>query len=351
MSDSHTIWKSSMVKIVEFAAVVLAGAAVSSMLAIHFRTTSALIVNSIPIILCGWFFGRMYPYYAAVSLLVANTTVFRFSDMAVAADSRLPFLGIMGAAIFATVGFTLGTLKELLVKIRQLNHEIESKNRELQKVVFHDPLTELHNRRYVSEFLVGQVSIFLRQLTTPEFAMRNLGVEEKVLFLMVVDIDHFKKINDSRGHGVGDEVLAQVASRIRDAVRFDDVVVRWGGEEFLIVCPMVERKAAELVMSKVLDGVRSTPVLPSDGAEIWVTISMGAIWMPVFRRHPCHVSFDKAILIADKALYDAKANGRDHGRLIVTREDAVTTHDGVPPDGSDEFYKDPACCDIRIVGV
>lgn len=109
---------------------------------------------------------------------------------------------------------------------------------------------------------------------------------------MIADIDNFKTINDAYGHITGDEVLTEVSKRIRESVRFDDTVVRWGGEEFLIICPMMNQGAAELVMRKLLDGVRSTPVTLSDTIKVPITISIGAIWIPAIRQSPHSLSFD-----------------------------------------------------------
>jgi PleD family two-component response regulator len=101
-------------------------------------------------------------------------------------------------------------------------------------------------------------------------------------------------------------------------------------------------------MRKVLQGVRENPVVLADGTEISITISMGAIWLPVLRHHPFAIAFDKSILLADKALYDAKANGRDHGRLVVAR-DAAEAPDGRFPSNLDEFYGSPAWCRVEVV--
>jgi diguanylate cyclase (GGDEF)-like protein len=249
------------------------------------------------------------------------------------------------------MGFALRFVRDLYTKINQLNEEIKIKNLELQAAAFKDPLTELHNRRYVKDVLMEQVAIFLKQLTTPEFAMRNLDLENKVLFLMIADIDNFKAINDAYGHVTGDEVLTEVSKRIRESVRFDDTVVRWGGEEFLIICPMMNRDAAEFVIGKLLDGVRSTPIRLSDTTAFTITISIGAIWIPAIRQFPYFLSFDKSLMIADQALYDAKTIGRNHGRLVVLRENATILHEKPLPEFTDKLYKDPNYCEIKVVGM
>lgn len=266
-------------------------------------------------------------------------------------DPQGLIFGIISYSLFASMGLALRFVRDLYTRIHHLNEEIKIKNLELQAAAFKDPLTDLHNRRYVNDVLMDQVAIFIQQLTTPEFAMRNLDIENKVLFLMIADIDNFKSINDAYGHATGDRVLTEVSKRIRESVRFDDTVVRWGGEEFLIICPMMNQGAAELVIRKLLDGVRSTPVTLSDTIKVSTTISVGAIWIPAIRKSPHFLSFDKSLMIADQALYEAKTVGRNHGRLVVLHEKTIKNYENALPEITEKIYNNPDHCEVRIVGM
>ena len=320
-------------------------ATAGSIFLVHFfQTPSIMVVNAIPIILCGWLFGRFHSFWSALLLFVTNGVYFKLTGQEAFVDPKGLFLGIVSYGIFSGAGFALRSVRDLYEKIHVLNAEINRKNLELRESSLKDPLTDLHNRRYVDEYIAELATTFLRQISTPEFSLRNLGVDGKVILVMIADIDHFKLINDSFGHGAGDQALVEVSRRIKDSVRFDDTVIRWGGEEFLIVCPMVDKSNAELVLKKVLDGVRTNPVVVADGTSTSVTISLGAIWLPVFQDRPLGVSFERAILLADHALYEAKCRGRNHGRLLVAVDPGASVQGSL-----EDFHRDGSRCKVRVV--
>ncbi|HXA27132.1 MAG TPA: GGDEF domain-containing protein [Candidatus Angelobacter sp.] len=146
-----------------------------------------------------------------------------------------------------------------------------------------DALTGLLNRRGLTEELL-------------ELGRRwTLGV-------MMADVDGFKKINDRHGHTVGDAALQQVGTRLRHAVRQRDLVARWGGDEFLVVCPDITEEAISPVAEKLLHAVCAQPVLV-DGTVVQVSISVG--WaLAADGRAAEHL-----VEVADAAMYRAKAAG------------------------------------------
>ncbi|HEX3364800.1 PleD family two-component system response regulator [Phenylobacterium sp.] len=156
-----------------------------------------------------------------------------------------------------------------------------------------DQLTGLHNRRYMET----QLDALVRRAV--------VGGGEPVA-LLVIDIDHFKKINDSFGHGVGDEVLREFAVRLASNVRAIDLPVRFGGEEFVVVMPETELADAHRIAERIRLHVAGSPFRVLDGGELLtVTISIGvAASLP---------TDDPAKLIkrADDAMYEAKAHGRN----------------------------------------
>ncbi|WP_310738430.1 sensor domain-containing diguanylate cyclase [Ideonella alba] len=159
---------------------------------------------------------------------------------------------------------------------------------QLERIAVHDFLTGLANRREGMAYLEAQVAL-----------CRRLGLP---LALCFIDIDHFKSINDSHGHAVGDEVLRCVAHTLRALVRREDLVCRWGGEEFVLIAPGIDAQQGLQLAEKVCAAVQA---LPADGLPA-VTVSIGVAALPAHGPEP-------ALLIeqADRALYQAKRSGRN----------------------------------------
>jgi diguanylate cyclase (GGDEF)-like protein len=158
-----------------------------------------------------------------------------------------------------------------------------------------DPLTGLANRGFIKQ-------VFDEEL-------RRAKEEREPLAVLILDLDHFKRINDTYGHSAGDEVLRRVAGRVRRTLRRDDYAGRWGGEEFLIVLPGTGVEGALTVAGKVSEAIRSRPMTD---AEVTVTTSIGAA---VFPEHGDTAG--ELVKHADQALYAAKAAGRN--RTLVFR--------------------------------
>ena len=156
-----------------------------------------------------------------------------------------------------------------------------------------DPLTGLYNRRYLDEF-------FDRELARAER-------EKKPLALAIIDLDHFKALNDAHGHLVGDDVLVLVAQLLTDALRSTDAVFRIGGEEFLLILPGVGPEEARQRLERICLELAITPVGTRNGPQS-VTLSAGlACW-------PDQGEFLEDLLQgADSALYEAKRSGRKRG--------------------------------------
>jgi two-component system cell cycle response regulator len=156
-----------------------------------------------------------------------------------------------------------------------------------------DQLTGLHNRRYME----GQLDALVRR------AVVGGGAPVATL---VIDIDHFKKINDGFGHGVGDEVLREFAVRLASNVRAMDLPVRFGGEEFVVVMPETELADAHRIAERIRLHVAGSPFRVLDGEELLsVTISIG-VAASIATDNPASL-----IRRADEAMYEAKTNGRN----------------------------------------
>jgi diguanylate cyclase (GGDEF)-like protein len=161
----------------------------------------------------------------------------------------------------------------------------------------HDPLTGLSNRRYFNE----------RVLAVD-------GGRPAWGCVLLADLDHFKRINDTHGHPAGDAVLAAISQRLAAALREHDKLVRWGGEEFLAVLGPMTPAQADLTAERLLQAVRREPVM-WNGHMIQCTISIGYASFPM-AGSATDISLDSAISLVDKALYVAKRRGRDRACLI-----------------------------------
>jgi diguanylate cyclase (GGDEF)-like protein len=199
-------------------------------------------------------------------------------------------------------------------KLRATNGLLGEKNRELSFQSSRDPLTTLYNRRYFQDF-IGDRSAQ---------AERRREEGRTIQALLLIDLDYFKEINDRFGHAAGDAVLVAVARRLRDTLRETDMIVRWGGEEFLVFVPSAYPETLEDIARRIMRAVAMAPFL-HEGVEIPTTASVGYVPMPV-PPHDVALPWERAIALADKALYMAKIHGRNRAYGIhgVSPGDAAT---------------------------
>jgi diguanylate cyclase (GGDEF)-like protein len=134
--------------------------------------------------------------------------------------------------------------------------------------------------------------------------------------LLLVDIDHFKQINDGRGHAVGDQALVETARRLMQAVREHDLVVRWGGEEFLVFAPRIAADQVDALAVRILHAVAGEAVQVADG-PLDVTASIGYARCPL-PPYSVSLTWEQAVNLADMALYTAKSHGRNRAVGITS---------------------------------
>jgi diguanylate cyclase (GGDEF)-like protein len=175
------------------------------------------------------------------------------------------------------------------LRTKWLQDELRTRNAELDRVARIDMLTNIYNRRHLDEHLRSVISSARRH-------DRTIGV-------LIVDIDHFKNVNDEHGHLAGDAVLREVAARLQQAMRTEDALGRWGGEEFLAVLTDTPPEGVRVMAERLRQVIAAAPFTLDDGSQIRVTVSVG------------HASGteDAEVLVhrADDALYVAKAEGRN----------------------------------------
>jgi two-component system cell cycle response regulator len=172
-------------------------------------------------------------------------------------------------------------------------------NARLEALAHTDPLTQLLNRRALAARLGSELDRARRY--------------DSVVTLLMVDLDHFKKVNDTHGHLVGDDVLREMAGLLRHEARSVDLVARYGGEEFAVVLPQTGEEGAVRFAERLRDRVASHPFRadgPGDRTPLSLTASIGVATFPSHRVESVEDLFARA----DAALYRAKADGRDRVR-------------------------------------
>lgn len=242
-------------------------------------------------------------------------------------DSRLPeSVSRFRVVITLTTMFLMALL--LFIKHRRLNLELQRANLVLKEASLTDPLTGLRNRRFFSATIEADVEQTFRSHSD----QRNPRTSDLVFYL--IDADNFKVVNDDYGHDVGDKVLIEMARRISSSIRHSDVLVRWGGEEFLIVSRYTDRKEAELLAERVLLAVGDKPfTLRTPGESIHRTCSIGWASFPWDPANPRAVSYEEVLTLADRGLQRAKQMGRNRAVGMVPASGKVpsTTIPGLHP--------------------
>jgi diguanylate cyclase (GGDEF)-like protein len=205
------------------------------------------------------------------------------------------------ALVFALASMVVGLLYR---KVRHANAQLEVKNLELKAQSALDPLTMLYNRRHFQDFMRTHNHVEKR-----EGAKRAHHGDDIVGALFLLDVDHFKNVNDTYGHAAGDAVLKMIAETLRIALRETDMIVRWGGEEFLAFLPAIPRHGVEEIARRILVSISSQTIRYQEH-EISVNVSVGFSPFPLVPVDTA-LPWERAVNLVDMALYLAKAHGRN----------------------------------------
>ncbi len=200
----------------------------------------------------------------------------------------------------ATLAEAINRMAEIIEKNEeeiQANHEeLLEKNRLLEQLAITDHLTQVYNRRYI----LGRMP--------SELAHANRYGEQ--ITTIMLDLDYFKKVNDTFGHNVGDQALLGVVEVIKQTIRKADILGRWGGEEFILICPNTGLQAAVALAERIRTKVEEVEFTTPDGVRLYLSLSMGVSAFchlyPTFEQ-----DIEDMIIRADKALYKAKHLGRN----------------------------------------
>ncbi|MDE3246312.1 MAG: diguanylate cyclase, partial [Acidobacteriota bacterium] len=191
------------------------------------------------------------------------------------------------------------------------NDALEAANEALRNQSLTDPLTGLRNRRFLGECMPEDVAVVNRvfhEVKGPRKERLALNID--LLFVMV-DLDHFKLVNDEHGHGAGDLVLQQMGEIMKEATRDTDTVVRWGGEEFLVVARNVCRRDSTILVERIRSQVAQHEFSIGEGKSLRLTCSSGFALYPFIPEQPQAITWERVVDAADQCLYAAKKAGRN----------------------------------------
>lgn len=221
--------------------------------------------------------------------------------------------------------------------VAERNAELAAANKRLEEMTLTDPLTGVQNRRFFDLTVPRQAQQTLRAYST---AGPEHPPQDRDLILFFVDLDHFKKVNDKYGHAGGDAVLVEVARRLNGVVRQVDAMVRWGGEEFVIVSEGNSRDKGQHLAQRILDAIGGKPIALGESGELHLTCSVGWAPFPWLITRPEEFALDKVIAFADRGLYLAKSEGRNRAIGVLPSSEKVTTVGSLPDTAGLRFVRD-----------
>jgi diguanylate cyclase (GGDEF)-like protein len=217
---------------------------------------------------------------------------------------------VTAVAMFAMAGL-------VFMKQQLLHKELKQANLVLEESSMTDPLTGIRNRRFFSAMIQSEVAQSLRAY------VNGNGSSKRDLIFYLIDLDNFKNVNDLFGHDAGDRVLTEAARRMNSAIRNSDILVRWGGEEFLIVSRSTDRNQAGTLAERVMNAVRGKPFVISPGQELHQTCSIGWAVFPWQEKNAEEMRYEDVLKLADRALYQAKTAGKNQAIGMTPSRDVA----------------------------
>lgn len=224
----------------------------------------------------------------------------------------------------------LSTTRDLEMKVQERTAELQQKHQQLEQaytqleqISLSDPLTGLNNRRYLQKLIPMDVAKVQREYNaTRKRQPHRANTRDMAFFLL--DIDYFKPVNDNHGHLAGDQLLIQISELLTAECRESDCLVRWGGEEFLIVSRFSDREEMPLLAERIRETVENHTFQLADGLKLHKTCSIGYACYPFLCESPDTLSWEQVIDTADRALYAAKKSGRNRA-VGLAATDATPT--------------------------
>ena len=260
------------------------------------------------------------------------------SKMAIIAVMSLPVIAVTAVLdhyspldvvrfrVIVTVATMFAMAALVFMKQHRLHEQLKQSNEVLQDASMTDPLTGVRNRRFFTATIEGDVAKTLRA-----YADGHEPTTRDLVFYLV-DVDDFKEVNDQHGHDAGDRVLVEMSLRISSAIRNSDVLVRWGGEEFLIVSRYTDRREAEILAARVMQAVGERPyAVNAHGESIRRTCSIGWAAFPWMEEGLDMLGHEEVLSLADRGLQQAKSLGKNRAIGMIASQEGLTPvfHDRV----------------------
>lgn len=195
--------------------------------------------------------------------------------------------------------------------LSRANEDLASANQALSEQSVTDPLTGLYNRRFLVAHIGNDIAAVKRQYKDLKAGDTDTESDQRDLIFFMIDIDHFKPVNDDHGHAAGDRVLVQMAEVLSEAVRASDIIVRWGGEEFLVVARDSAIDSAPVLAERIRIGVAEHVFDLGEGRTARLSCSIGFAAFPLFADRVDEMDWEDVVNIADQCLYAAKHYWRD----------------------------------------
>ena len=215
-------------------------------------------------------------------------------------------------------------VRERTKELTERNSQLRSLNDQLLDVSLTDSLTGLRNRRFLFEEVAKDIALVRRRFH--EIASGD-GPDIFDLTFLMIDFDHFKSINDNCGHTAGDQVLVEIKEILLECCRTSDIVIRWGGDEFLIVARDTDSGKAEILAERIRSRVEARAFSLGDGQIIRTTCSVGFASFPFVGKQPDAVTWEQVLHLADSAMYEAKQTRNSWVGFVSTRSTLI--EDGV----------------------
>ena len=233
---------------------------------------------------------------AAAGFQLTGVSTRNYTEILNEANRELGRMNIQYDGMYRELKTAMEELGKKNKELDRLSAELAERNRMLQNLADRDGLTGIYNHRFFKEFLEHQVNQHLRY--------------KRPLSLMMMDIDHFKSFNDTKGHRTGDSILRQLASLLKKSTRKSDLVARYGGEEFVVILPETMLKGAAIIAEKLRRTIEINTFTHEEETDIRVTVSIGVAGFAEGM-----LTGSAVIEAADQALYSAKRQGRNQVRV------------------------------------
>jgi two-component system chemotaxis response regulator CheY len=267
--------------------------------------------EAIPFVITDWMMPEMDGTDLIRRVRSANFTHYTYIILLTAKSGKDDVVDGLeaGADDYLTKPFDLSELRariDIGERILGLETRLRDAMNQLYTLATRDSLTGIYNRRALCEWAEKEIDRTRR--------------EHAPISLIMVDVDHFKEVNDQYGHQAGDQALCQVVETISNRLRIYDAVGRWGGEEFLLVLPGADQEVAIQIAERLRAEIASDQLMLPGGPTIQVRASFGVAHASGHSR----VTFDELIKQADEALYQAKNAGRNQVRIYSPRTESHT---------------------------